>query len=78
MLRAIIISTMKLSERPLLLMVHYLIKSKKHTNKQDEVVSQIKVPIAYGPTQKFLARLEQSPSDLNNPVQITYLECLSR
>ena len=43
----------------------------KHTNKQDEVVSQIKVPIAYGPTQKFLARLEQSPSDLNNPVQIT-------
>jgi hypothetical protein len=30
----------------------------------------IKVPLAYGPTQKFLARLEQSP-DLNNPVQIT-------
>ena len=42
----------------------------KHKNK-DEIVSQIKVPIAYGPTQKFLARLEQSPSDLNNPVQIT-------
>jgi hypothetical protein len=29
-----------------------------------------KVPLAYGPTQKFLARLEQSP-DLNKPVQIT-------
>lgn len=43
----------------------------KHNNKEGEVVSQIKVPIAYGPTQKFLARLEQSPSDLNNPVQIT-------
>lgn len=30
----------------------------------------IKVPLAYGPTQKFLARLEQEP-DLNKPIQIT-------
>lgn len=30
----------------------------------------IKVPLAYGPTQKFLARLEQQP-DLNKPIQIS-------
>ena len=30
----------------------------------------INVPLAYGPTQKFLARLEQSP-DLNKPIQVT-------
>lgn len=32
--------------------------------------SQIRVPIAYGPMQKFLARIEQQPN-LNKPVQIT-------
>ena len=42
----------------------------KHTNDSDQVTSVIKVPLAYGPTQKFLARLEQSP-DLSKPVQIT-------
>lgn len=42
----------------------------KHTNSSDEVVSVIKVPLAYGPTQKFLARLEQVPN-LNAPVQMT-------
>lgn len=42
----------------------------KHTNNSGQVTSVIKVPLAYGPTQKFLARLEQSP-DLNKPVQIT-------
>jgi hypothetical protein len=42
----------------------------KHVNNSDDVVSVIKVPIAYGPTQKFLARLEQVP-DLNKPVQIS-------
>ena len=42
----------------------------QHTNASDQVTSIIKVPLAYGPTQKFLARLEQSP-DLNKPVQIT-------
>jgi hypothetical protein len=42
----------------------------KHENDEGEIVSTIKVPIAYGPTQKFLARLEQSP-DLSKPIQIT-------
>lgn len=42
----------------------------KHTDNNQNVKSIIKVPLAYGPTQKFLARLEQSP-DLNKPVQIT-------
>ena len=42
----------------------------KHTNDSDQVTSVIKVPLAYGPTQKFLARLEQSP-DLSKPVQMT-------
>jgi hypothetical protein len=42
----------------------------KHTNNSNQVVSSIKVPLAYGPTQKFLARLEQVP-DLNKPVQMS-------
>jgi hypothetical protein len=42
----------------------------KHTDDADSVVSTIKVPLAYGPTQKFLARMEQAPN-LNKPVQIT-------
>lgn len=42
----------------------------KHKNNSDEVTSVIKVPLAYGPTQKFLSRLNQSP-DLNKQVQIT-------
>ena len=42
----------------------------RHTNDDGEVVDVIKVPLYYGPTQKFLARLEQSP-DLSKPVQIT-------
>lgn len=42
----------------------------RHKNNSGDVVSVIKVPLAYGPTQKFLARLEQSPN-LNKPVQIT-------
>ena len=42
----------------------------RHTNSSDQVVSILKVPLAYGPTQKFLARLEQSP-DLNKPTAIT-------
>jgi len=43
----------------------------KSTNSSGDVISEIKVPLAYGPKQKFLARLEQSPEDLNNPVRIT-------
>jgi hypothetical protein len=42
----------------------------KHTNDSDQTVSVIEVPLAYGPTQKFLARIEQVP-DLNKPVQMT-------
>tara|TARA_R110000868_G_scaffold43748_3_gene146831 strand:- start:21629 stop:22609 length:981 start_codon:yes stop_codon:yes gene_type:complete len=42
----------------------------KHVNNSGDVVSVIKVPIAYGPTQKFLARLQQVP-DLNKPVQFS-------
>lgn len=42
----------------------------KHKNNSDDIISVIKVPLAYGPTQKFLARINQSP-DLNKPVQIT-------
>lgn len=42
----------------------------QHKNDSDEVVSVIQVPLAYGPIQKFLARLEQSP-DLNKPIAIT-------
>jgi hypothetical protein len=42
----------------------------KHKNNEGKTVSTLKVPFAYGPTQKFLARLEQSP-DLNKPIQIT-------
>jgi len=40
----------------------------KHTDNEGNVKSVIKVPLAYGPTQKFLARLEQSP-DLNKSTQ---------
>jgi len=42
----------------------------KHTDSSGQVVSVIKVPLAYGPTQKFLARLNQSP-DLNKSVAMT-------
>jgi len=42
----------------------------QHTNGSDAVVSNMKVPLAYGPIQKFLARLDQSPN-LNQPVQMS-------
>ena len=42
----------------------------KKTDSSGNTTSVIKVPLAYGPTQKFLARLEQSP-DLNKSTQIT-------
>jgi hypothetical protein len=44
--------------------------SVKKTDSSGNVVSVVKVPLAYGSTQKFLARLEQSP-DLSKPTQIT-------
>ena len=42
----------------------------RKTDSSGNVVSVIKVPLAYGPTQKFLARIEQSP-DLSKSTQIT-------
>ena len=42
----------------------------KHLDSSGDVDEVIKVPLAYGPTQKFLARLEQS-ADLNKPTSIT-------
>ena len=42
----------------------------KHTDSEDSVTEVIRVPLAYGPTQKFLARLEQSPN-LSKSTQIS-------
>jgi hypothetical protein len=42
----------------------------QHKDSNGNASSMINVPLAYGPTQKFLARLEQSP-DLNKPIQVT-------
>ena len=42
----------------------------KHLDGSDNTVSVMKVPLAYGPTQKFLARIEQTPN-LNKPTSIT-------
>ena len=39
-------------------------------NKDGSVYSRMKVPLAYGPRQKFLARLEQQ-ADLNQKVALT-------
>ena len=42
----------------------------RHQNQSGNDISDIKVPLAYGPSQKFLARVTQQP-ELNKPVQIT-------
>jgi hypothetical protein len=42
----------------------------KHKDDNDNDYSEIRVPLAYGPRQKFLARLEQQ-ENLNKPVAIT-------
>ena len=42
----------------------------RHDDRSGNTYSDLKVPLAYGPSQKFLARLEQQ-EDLNKPVQIT-------
>lgn len=42
----------------------------KHFDDSGSSVSVMKIPLAYGPTQKFLARVEQNPN-LNKPTQIT-------
>ncbi len=42
----------------------------QHKNSENNVISDLKVPLAYGPSQKFLSRIRQQP-ELNQPVQIT-------
>ena len=42
----------------------------RHRNSSDGEISDIRVPLAYGPIQKFLARIEQQPN-LNKATQIT-------
>tara|TARA_B100000427_G_scaffold135110_1_gene112345 strand:- start:935 stop:1732 length:798 start_codon:yes stop_codon:yes gene_type:complete len=42
----------------------------RHDDATGNTYSEMKVPLAYGPSQKFLARLEQQ-ADLNKPTQIT-------
>jgi len=42
----------------------------KHSDSDSNTTSEVKVPLAYGPMQKFLARLEQS-ADLNKSTQIS-------
>jgi hypothetical protein len=42
----------------------------RHKDSSDDSISEIKVPLAYGPIQKFLARIEQQP-ELNKPIAMT-------
>ena len=42
----------------------------RHDDKDGDTYSEMKIPLAYGPSQKFLARLEQQ-ADLNKPVAMT-------
>jgi len=42
----------------------------RHTDQAGNAESDLKVPLAYGPSQKFLARITQQ-ADLNKAVQIT-------
>jgi hypothetical protein len=42
----------------------------KHKNSNDDVISDMRVPLAYGPIQKFLAKIQQQEK-LNKAVAIT-------
>ena len=42
----------------------------RHEDQAGNPISEIKVPVAYGPRQKFLARIQQQP-ELNKAVQLT-------
>ena len=42
----------------------------RHDDQSGNVISELKVPVAYGPRQKFLARIQQQP-ELNKATQIT-------
>lgn len=41
----------------------------KHKNSNDDIISDLKVPLAYGPIQKFLAKVQQQ-EQLSQPVAI--------
>src|SRR5210317_2018717 len=43
----------------------------KRKNSSDDVVQSIRVPLAYGPKEKFLVRLDQQPSLDNREFAIT-------
>ena len=42
----------------------------RHKDAQDGTLSEMKVPLAYGPTQKFLAKIQQQ-EQLNKPIAMT-------
>lgn len=42
----------------------------KHRNASDGVISDLKIPLGYGPIQKFLAKVQQQ-EELNQPIAIT-------
>jgi len=42
----------------------------RHKDSDGDNISEMKVPLAYGPIQKFLARIEQQP-ELNKPIAMT-------
>lgn len=42
----------------------------RHKDSDGDSISEMKVPLAYGPIQKFLARIEQQP-ELNKPIAMT-------
>jgi hypothetical protein len=42
----------------------------KHKDSNNNIISQMKVPISYGPSQKFLAKITQQ-AQLNKPIAIT-------
>jgi hypothetical protein len=42
----------------------------KHKDGEGDIYNDLRVPLSYGPMQKFLARIEQQ-GDLNKPIQIT-------
>jgi len=42
----------------------------RHKDSTGDSISEMKVPLAYGPTQKFLARIEQQ-AELNKPIAMT-------
>lgn len=42
----------------------------RHTDSDGASITEMKVPLAYGPIQKFLARINQQP-ELNKPIAMT-------